>query len=82
LAALILSSAGVPNEDIAADYALSKIGIEPRKAFLTASIQKRKPQWTQETPGKREFSNVRMEYMMKFLEDAENTYTGGNWACR
>ncbi|OQV03060.1 hypothetical protein CLAIMM_08158 [Cladophialophora immunda] len=79
LAALILALAGVPDDDIAFDYALSRIGIEPQKEFLTAIVKKWKPEWTEDTPGVREFSNVSEKYMLKFLEDARVLYgRGGN----
>lgn len=74
LAALILSLTGVPDDRIAFDYALSRIGMEPQKAYLTALIKKWKPDWTPETPGMRGFSNVRAEYMVQFLQDAKSTY--------
>lgn len=74
LAALILSLAGVPDDQIAFDYALTRVGIEPQKEFLTAFIKKWKPEWTPETPGMRGFSNVRAEYMLKFLQDAKSVY--------
>lgn len=77
LAALILSLAGVPDDRIAFDYALSRIGIEPQKEYLSALIKKWKPDWTPETPGMRGFSNVRAEYMVQFLQDAKSTYATG-----
>jgi len=84
LAALILSLAGVPDDHIAFDYALTRVGIEPQKEFLMAFIKKWKPEWTPETPGMRGFSNVRPEYMIKFLEDARSTYcvddSASSWA--
>jgi protein tyrosine/serine phosphatase len=88
LAALILSLVGVPDKDIAFDYSLSRIGIEPQKEFLTAFIRKWKPEWTEDTPGLREFSNVRKEYMLHFLQEARTVYGGdagdeqGTWAER
>ena len=75
LAALILAPAGVPDEGIAFDYALSRLGIESRKEFLTAIVKKWKPSWNEDTPGISGFSNVRSEYMRKFLEDAREIYT-------
>ncbi|KEF52690.1 uncharacterized protein A1O9_11107 [Exophiala aquamarina CBS 119918] len=84
LAALILSLAGVPDNQIAFDYALTRVGIEPQKAFLTSFIKKWKPEWTPETPGMRGFTNVRAEYMLKFLQDAKAVYAGdessSSWA--
>ncbi|KAK5055089.1 hypothetical protein LTR84_012837 [Exophiala bonariae] len=84
LAALIQALAGMADEDIARDYALSRIGMEPQKAYLTAFIKKWKPDWTPETPGMRGFSNVRAEYMIRFLKDAKGTYPPNqrhsNWA--
>lgn len=74
LAALILSLAGVPDDQIAFDYALTRIGIEPQKAQLTAFVKWWKPEWTPETPGMKGFSNVRAEYMVKFLQDAKSVY--------
>jgi protein tyrosine/serine phosphatase len=76
LAALILSVAGVPDDQIAFDYALSRIGIEPQKAQLTAFVKWWKPDWTPETPGMKGFSNVRAEYMIQFLQDAKSVYAG------
>ena len=84
MAALLLSLVGVPDEEIAADYALSRIGIEPQKKLLTGIVKKWKPEWTPETPGMRGFSNVRPEYMAKYVQDAQQKYAGssedGNWA--
>lgn len=84
LAALIQALAGVSDESIASGYALSRIGIEPQKAYLTAFIKKWKPDWTPETPGMRGFSNIKEEYMMQFLRDAKATYarnqSRSNWA--
>jgi protein tyrosine/serine phosphatase len=86
LAALILSLAGVSDQDIAFDYALSRIGVEPQREFLTAVVRKWQPEWKDDTPGVKDFSNVRQEYMLKFLEGARAMYKGGaepeNWAER
>lgn len=86
MAALVLTLADVPDDEIAADYALSRVGIEARKEFLTGMIRRWKPEWTSETAGMRGFSNVRPEYMAQFLHDARLKYAekrgGGNWAAQ
>ncbi|RVX70218.1 hypothetical protein B0A52_05551 [Exophiala mesophila] len=86
MAALVLTLADVPDHEIAADYALSRIGIESRKEFLTGIIRMWKPEWTSETAGMRGFSNVRPEYMAQFLHDARIKYADkrgeGNWAAQ
>ncbi|RMZ92673.1 hypothetical protein DV736_g92, partial [Chaetothyriales sp. CBS 134916] len=46
LATLILSLTGVPDEDIAFDYSLTRVGIEPQKEFLKGVIKRWKPTWT------------------------------------
>ncbi|KAJ9609889.1 hypothetical protein H2200_006218 [Cladophialophora chaetospira] len=76
LAALILSLAGVPDADIAYDYSLTRIGFEPERESLIAFIKKWKPELTEDTPGMREFSAVREEYMVRFLKDAREVYGG------
>jgi protein tyrosine/serine phosphatase len=76
LAALVLSLVGVPDEVIAQDYALTRIGIEPQKETLTSIITRWKPEWTEETPGFNAFSQVKAEYMMAFLEIVRREYGG------
>jgi hypothetical protein len=61
-------------------YALSRVGIEPQKAFLTAMVRKWKPEWMEGTPGMAGFSNVRGEYMRLFLGEARKAYDGGGEA--
>jgi protein tyrosine/serine phosphatase len=78
LAALIQAVAGVPDNEIANDYALSRIGMEPQKEFLSGLVKLWLPDWNDETPGARDFSNVRTEYMLQFLEDARSKYGGGS----
>lgn len=83
LAALLLSLAGAPDEQVAFDYALSRIGVEPQKIFLNALVKQWKPEWTEETPGVVQFNNSRPEYMERFLQDARKVYHGENgvdWA--
>ncbi|KIW18317.1 hypothetical protein PV08_02605 [Exophiala spinifera] len=82
LAALLLSLAGVPDEHIAFEYALSRVGVEVQKNFLAALVKKWKPEWTEDTPGIEQFSNTRAEYMERFLQDIRNVYhgeEGGDW---
>jgi hypothetical protein len=61
---------------IAEDYALTRIGIEPQKDTLTAILKKWRPDWTEETPGMVEFSNVKASYMLAFLEMVQKEYGG------
>lgn len=76
LAALILSLVGVPDEDIAFDYALTRIGFEPQREFLTSIIKNWKPEWHQDSPEMKQFSAVRGEYVLKFLGDVRAVYSG------
>ncbi|KAL6243512.1 hypothetical protein RBB50_009505 [Rhinocladiella similis] len=83
LAALLLSLAGVPDEHVAFDYALSRVGVEPVKNFLAEIVKKWKPDWREETPGITQFSNTRAEYMERFLQDVRKAYPGeegADWA--
>ena len=61
LAALILSLVGVPDEDISFDYALTRIGFEPQRDFLTSIIKNWKPERHEDSPEMRQFSAMRGE---------------------
>lgn len=76
LAALILSLAGVPEETIAEDYALTRIGIETQKDFLSGMIKKWQPTWTEDTPGVKALLAIRPSYILAFLESVRKEYGG------
>jgi protein tyrosine/serine phosphatase len=76
LASIILSLAGASDAAIAKDYALTRIGIEPVKEFLLQFFTKSNPQWTEETPGVREFFAIKESYMLAFLDAVRKEYGG------
>jgi protein tyrosine/serine phosphatase len=82
LAAVILSLAGVPADIIAYDYALSRIGIEPSRELLLQMLKLWNKDWTLETPGMQEFSQVKAEFMLGTLEMMEKKYGGAEGYAR
>ncbi|KAI9932439.1 hypothetical protein ASPWEDRAFT_22222 [Aspergillus wentii DTO 134E9] len=76
LASIILSLAGVPDSEIAKDYALTRIGIESQREFLLQLFLKYYPGWTDEAPGVQEFFAIKQSYMLSFLDAARKEYGG------
>ncbi|KAF7587220.1 hypothetical protein BBP40_007533 [Aspergillus hancockii] len=76
VSALLLSLAGVPNELIARDYALTRVGIEVEKEYLLRSLQQAWPECAPGTVGFKEFAVIKASYMMAFLEAVEVKYGG------
>ncbi|KAF7182147.1 hypothetical protein CNMCM7691_001535 [Aspergillus felis] len=74
--ALLLSLAGVPNELIAQEYALTRVGIEPEKEYLLRSLQQAWPECAPGAAGFKEFASVKASYMMAFLEAVQEKYGG------
>lgn len=68
--------AGASDAVIAADYALTRIGIEPQREFLLQFLMKANPQWTEDTPGAQEFFAIRETYMLAFLDAVRKEYGG------
>lgn len=82
LAAVILSLAGVPADIIAYDYSLSRIGVEPARELLLYMLKTWNKDWTLETPGMKEFSQVKAEFMLGTLEMMEKKYGGAEGYAR
>ncbi|KAF7169282.1 hypothetical protein CNMCM5623_002078 [Aspergillus felis] len=74
--ALLLSLAGVPNELIAREYALTRVGIEPEKEYLLHSLQQAWPECAPGAAGFKEFGSIKASYMMAFLEAVQGKYGG------
>ena len=71
---MILSLAGVPHAAIAADYVLSRIGIEPGRKKLEIGFSKAFGTIDYEKPGIREMAGVSIEAMTAFLKAMEDKY--------
>jgi protein tyrosine/serine phosphatase len=76
LAAIFLALAGAPTEVIAYDYALSRIGIEPGREMLTQMLMSFNKEWSADTPGMYEFSQIKAEFMEGMLQMMEEKYGG------
>ncbi|KAF2035522.1 hypothetical protein EK21DRAFT_84573 [Setomelanomma holmii] len=76
LSALLLSLAGASRELIAYDYTLTRIGVEPRREVLLQMLKLWNKEWTNETPGIREFVQVKGEYILAFLDAVAERYGG------
>jgi protein tyrosine/serine phosphatase len=76
LSAILLALAGIPRDDIAFDYALTRVGIEPARELLVQMLKMWNQEWTAETPGMAEFSSVRGEFILGTLDVMEATYGG------
>ncbi|KAF2004957.1 hypothetical protein P154DRAFT_23228 [Amniculicola lignicola CBS 123094] len=76
LAALFLALAGAPADLIAHDYALSRIGVEPARELLMHMLKMWNKEWTVDTPGMKEFSQVKGEFILGTLEMIERRWGG------
>ncbi|KAJ5091075.1 hypothetical protein NUU61_005945 [Penicillium alfredii] len=76
LAALLLTLAGAPYATIAEDFVLTRVGMEPQKEFLQAVLLKWKPEWTVETPGWQEYTNIKRSHILAFLAAMQTRYGG------
>lgn len=74
LAAILLALANTPPSLIAYDYALTRIGIEPSRELLTQMLRMWNKDWTEDTPGMKEFSQVKGEFIVGLLERVEEKY--------
>jgi hypothetical protein len=74
--ALLLSLAGAERQVIAYDYELTRIGIEPRREELTRMLVAWNEEWTMESPGMSEFTQVKGEFILGFLDAVEEKYGG------
>lgn len=68
LAAIFLSLAGAPDQVIADDHAVTRVGVEPQKANLMAIVKKWKPSIDESTPGFTSFLSTESSHMLSFLE--------------
>ena len=76
LAAIFLALASAPKHVIAHDYSMSRIGIEPGREMLTKMMQTWNKDFTADTPGMRDYSLVKAEFMEGTLEMIEEKYGG------
>ncbi|KAH7389594.1 protein-tyrosine phosphatase-like protein [Phaeosphaeria sp. MPI-PUGE-AT-0046c] len=76
LSALLLSLAGAPRSLIAFDYALTRIGVEPSREVLTQMLKLWNKDWTDETPGMKEFVQVKDDFILAMLDAVEEEYGG------
>ncbi|KAF2184319.1 hypothetical protein K469DRAFT_666745 [Zopfia rhizophila CBS 207.26] len=76
LAAVILGLAGTPNNIIAHNYALTRLAIEPHREALTATLRMWHKDWSYDTPGMKEFSEVKASFMLGALGMVKQKYGG------
>ncbi|KAF2262271.1 hypothetical protein CC78DRAFT_498673, partial [Lojkania enalia] len=76
LAAVILGLVGSPKEAIAHDYALTRVGIEPAKELLLVMLKAWNKEWSMETPGMAEFSQIKASFMLRTLQMVADVYGG------
>ncbi|KAF9894210.1 hypothetical protein FE257_007712 [Aspergillus nanangensis] len=76
LSAILLGLAGASDAAIAADYTLTRIGIEPRKSLFHQALLNWRPEWSVDAPGWTQFSNIKASYMLGFLDAMRDTYGG------
>ncbi|GJJ07072.1 hypothetical protein Clacol_001271 [Clathrus columnatus] len=75
LAALILKLAGVDSEDIAKDYALTRVGREPERALVISRLSK-EPTFENNKESMLNLLEARAETMAAFLELLDEKYGG------
>lgn len=75
-AALLLTLAGAERQVIAYDYELTRIGIEPRREELARMLLAWNEEWAMESPGMTEFTQVKGEFILDFLDAVEEKYGG------
>lgn len=75
LAALILKLAGVSDEDIARDYALTRVGREPERALVISRLSK-EPAFADDKEAMLNLLESRAETMTAFLKLLEESYGG------
>ncbi|KAF2100292.1 hypothetical protein NA57DRAFT_54384 [Rhizodiscina lignyota] len=76
LAALIERLAGAADDVVAADYALTRIGVEPGREMLTGILQSAFGGVGIETPGFKELSSCEGGYVLAFLRRVEERWGG------
>ncbi|KAL4888098.1 protein-tyrosine phosphatase-like protein [Aspergillus ambiguus] len=76
LAAILMGLAGVPDAAIAAEYSLTRIGMEPRKELFSQIFLQSNPDWTPDTPGFSAFATMKASYMLEFLDAVREKYGG------
>jgi protein tyrosine/serine phosphatase len=75
ITAILLKLAGVEDEDIADDYALSRIGREPVRAMVMARLSK-EPVFASDNQAALNMLTCRRETMLAFLSLLEEKYNG------
>jgi len=76
LAAIIMGLAGCPENVIADDYALTRLGIEPHREALLGMLTQWNKHWTMGTPGMHEFSQIKGDNVNAMLETVKEKYGG------
>ncbi|CAO2658668.1 Nn.00g063910.m01.CDS01 [Neocucurbitaria sp. VM-36] len=76
LAALLLSLAGASRDLIAYDYALTRVGVEPSRELLVQMLRLWNKEWTADTPGMHEFTQVKGDFILGLLDAVELKYGG------
>ncbi|RHZ73069.1 hypothetical protein CDV55_103371 [Aspergillus turcosus] len=79
--AILFHCHGVPDELIARDYALTRVGIETEKEYLLRSLQQAWPECAAGAVGFKEFADTKASYMMTFLEAVKVKYGGMEKCC-
>ncbi|KAF2809719.1 uncharacterized protein BDZ99DRAFT_388632 [Mytilinidion resinicola] len=76
LAAVIMGLAGCSDDQIANDYAMTRVGIEPHREALLGMLMQWNKSWTMETPGMHEFSQIKGANIKAVLEIVQGKYGG------
>jgi hypothetical protein len=74
---LLLCLAGAPLPLITFDYSVTRIGIEPARELLSQMLRMWNRDWREDTPGFREFTQCRGEFVGAFLEGLDGVYGNG-----
>jgi len=75
VAALILKIAGIDNEEIAKDYALTRVGREPQRALIMARLSK-EPIFQENNQAALNMLESRHDTMVAFLDLLQEKYGG------
>ncbi|KAJ4365172.1 hypothetical protein N0V83_008790 [Neocucurbitaria cava] len=76
LAALLLSLADASRDLIAYDYALTRVGVEPSREVLVQVLRLWNAEWTEDTPGMHEFTQVKGDFILGLLDAVDLKYGG------
>lgn len=76
LAALLPSLAGASRDLIAYDYALTRVGVEPSREVLVQMLRLWNAEWTEDTAGMHEFTQMKGEFILGLLDAVDLKYGG------